>query len=109
MSVKTRAKVSGNAAAWVDATVASIVEGGTPPPSRATIYKRAPIHLGGPDAPGGDGGPSARGDGRSTAALNGLSSKEYRVGQRIWIDAVIDDLVEQGAVTEEGGELHWVA
>lgn len=98
MSARAQAKVSGNATHWVRAVADVIIEGGSPPPSRATVYKRA---VNADD-------PSMRGDGRSTAALNGLPQSKYGEGHRIWIDEVIDELVQQGAVTEEGGELRWL-
>lgn len=107
MSTRTQAKVSGNATAWVRAVTNLIVDGGETPPSRQTLYKQAPRHVDG-GALAADGGPSARGDGRSTAALNGLREANFQAGQKIWIDAVVDELIDQGAVTETSGQLRFV-
>ena len=107
MTTAQEAQLHGNAVAWVSAVVSVVVDGGNPPPSRRTLYRRVPQQVGGGASAPVDGGPSARGDGRSTAALNGLRQKDFKAGQRIWIDAVVDELVAQGAVAQNGGELTW--
>jgi hypothetical protein len=88
--------------------VNQIVDAGDMPASRQTLYKQVPRHVDGGALTPEDGGPSARGDGRSTAALNGLRESNFQAGQKIWIDAVVDELISQEAVTETGGHLRWI-
>jgi hypothetical protein len=90
-------KLSGNRAGWLVAVARLIMEGGDKPPSRATLYRRAPKLV----------GPTATNDGHVTAAENGLPRADSAAGQRLFVDFWIDRLRQEGWVDGADDALRW--
>ena len=90
-------KLSGNRAGWLVAVAQLIMEGGDKPPSRATLYRRAPKLV----------GPTATNDGHVTAKANGLSQANAAAGQRLFVDFWVNRLRDEGWVNDDDDALRW--
>lgn len=94
----TAIKLSGARAAWLVAVTSLIMEGGgDQPPSRGTLYRRAPKLV----------GPTAVNDGHVTAALNGLDRNDTLAGQRLFVDFWLAELRHVGWVEGDDDAIRW--